>query len=72
MIHFYRDEKDGKRVDMTQLMGFFVDLKHANNCIKDNFFNKCSGFTFFAKELDDDLWKMVRLMAKNGIKVTIK
>ena len=54
MMHFYREEKDGKRHDMVQLWGFFADTKHAENCIKDGFFqqNECSNFTFNAKCVD--------------------
>jgi hypothetical protein len=73
MMYFYREEKDGKRVDKVQLCGFFADTKHAENCIKDGFFRNCKGFTFFAKELQDaSYWKLIKLLTKYGIKVTIK
>lgn len=73
MIHFYREEREGKRVDMVQLMGFFGDLVHARNCIKDaDFFKNCTGFTFFANELTPDMWKLVKMMSRNGIQVTLK
>lgn len=74
MMHFYREEKDGKRHDMVQLWGFFADTKHAENCIKDGFFNDCSNITFNAKECADatNIWKLIKLLTKYGIKVTIK
>lgn len=54
-------------------MGFFGDLVHARNCIKDaDFFKNCTGFTFFANELTPDMWKLVKMMSKNGIQVTLK
>lgn len=74
MMYFYREEKDGKWKDMVQLWGFFADLKHAEACIKDGIFNGCNGFTFNAKELADapNIWKLIKLLTKYGIKVTIK
>lgn len=73
MINFYREEKEGKRVDMVQLCGFFADKRHAKACIEDGFFNRNTGFTFFAKELDNaNIWELIKLLTKHGIKVTIK
>lgn len=74
MMRFYREQKDGKRVDKVQLCGFFADTKHAENCIKDGFFNDCSNITFNAKECADEtnIWKLIKVLTKNGIKVTIK
>lgn len=74
MMYFYREQKDGKRVDKVQLCGFFADTKHAENCIKDGFFRNCKGFTFNAKECADstNIWKLIKLLTKYGIKVTIK
>lgn len=74
MMYFYREEKDGKRHDMVQLWGFFADVKHAERCIKDGFFRDCKDFTFDAKECEDltNIWKLIKVLTKNGIKVTIK
>lgn len=68
-MYFYRDEKG---VNMVQLMGFCGDIQHVKNLIEDGWFDSCSNFHFFAKEMDADLWKMVKLLAKHGIKVTIE
>lgn len=73
MLYFYKDEEDGKKVDMVQLQGFFADIKHAKACLDDDFFRNCRNFTFYAKELDKSMWELIKLMTtKYGIKVTIK
>ena len=72
MIHFFKNEKNERE---AQLAGFFADIKHAKRCIEDGYFNqwsKCHNFHFFAKEMDADLWKLVKLMTKHGIKITIE
>lgn len=70
-VYFYKDEEG---IDMVQLNRFFGDLKHLKNCAKAGLFEdyRVSGVTLFAKEMNDDLWKMVRVFAENGVKVTIK
>lgn len=74
MIYFYRTEEDGKRKDKVQLWGFFADVRHAEKCIKDGFFNDCSNFTFNAEECAnaENIWKLIKVLTKYGIKVTIK
>ena len=73
MMYFYdKTEEDGKKTPMVQLHMFFNDVKHAENCIKDNIFRDYSNFHFYAKEMDDRMWKLVKIMTKHGIKVTIE
>lgn len=72
MMYFYNEKKDGKKQSMVQLHNFFVDLEHAKRCIKNDTFHDCSNFHLYAKEMDDKMWKLVKIMTKNGIKVTIK
>lgn len=73
MMYFYNDiDKDGKKTPMVQLHNFFVDLEHAKRCIKNDTFHDCSNFHFYAKEMDDRMWRLVKIMTKNGIKVTIE
>ena len=73
MMHFYRHEDEqGKTARYCTLAGFFGDLKHAERCIADDFFARCKGFTFLAKEMDKEMWGLVKLLTKHGIKVTIK
>lgn len=72
IMNFYKAEEDGKKVDMVRLHSFLLDLGHAKNCIKADLFKDYSGFTFFAKELTDEMWKLIKMMTKHGIKVTIK
>ena len=69
LMYFYRDED---KANMAQLNAFFVDVKHAERCIKDGIFGNYSGFVFFAKELTSDMWKLIKKMTENGIKVTIR
>ena len=69
MIHFHKDE-DGE--DQATLQMFFGDYIHAERCIKTDIFHDCSGFVFYAKELSKDMWKVIQLMTKQGIEVTIK
>lgn len=68
MMNFFKNE-NGK---VNRLHSFLLDLDHAKNCIKADLFKDYSGFTFFAKELTDEMWGLIKLMTKNGIKVTIK
>ena len=72
MMYFYNAMKDGKKVPMVQLHSFFNDVKHAERCIKNNFFADYSNFHFYAKEMDDRIWKLAKIMTKHGIKVTIE
>ena len=69
MIHFYKDE-NGKR--WADCCGFFGDVKHAERCINAGYFQHCGRFVFDARRLTNDLWKMIRMITENGIKVTIK
>lgn len=69
MVHKYDHPAHGAMIDLA---GFFADLKHAEKCIKAGYFSQCTGITFYAKALDKDHWKLIQLMTKNGIKVTIK
>lgn len=72
MMYFYNKMKDGKKVPMEQLHAFFCDVEHAKRCIKDDFFADYSNFHFYAKEMGDGMWKLVKIMTKHGIKVTIE
>lgn len=69
MMYFYKDEKEGQ---MVQLHGFFDDVKHAKRCIENGIFDQYCRFHFYAKEMDDRMWGMVKAMTKHGIKVTIE
>lgn len=69
MMYFYKDEN---KVDMVQLHMFFNDVQHAKRCIEDNIFERYCNFHFYAKEMDERMWKLVKVMTKNGIKVTIE
>lgn len=72
-IYFYKDE-NGE--DMANLAGFFMDLEHLKRCTKDGLLTKYGrydkGITLYAKKMNNDLWKMARIFAEQGIKVTIK
>ena len=74
LMYFYKkvDEESGKKEDMVQLHTFYADVKHFEKCVKAGYLSDYSNFHFYAKELDKDLWKMVQLLVKNGIKVTIE
>lgn len=74
MVYFYKEisADDGKNHQMAQVNGFFTDMGHAKRCINRGFFDRYCRFNFYAKELDDRMWKMIRIMAKNGINITIK
>ena len=69
-IYFYKDETGE---DMAKLHSFYGDVEHVRRCAKNGHLHGYEkGVTFYAKELDNDLWKMVKIFAENGIKVTIK
>lgn len=70
-MYFYTDKESGKK--RVQLYSFYVDLQHLKNCAKDGLLDHYgNGITLFAKEMDKDLWEMVKIFAKNGISVKIK
>lgn len=71
-MNFYRKEQDGKRVDMAQLCGFYADPGHLKRCISAGCVPDYKGLTFFASELDAEIWKAVKVLTGNGIKVAIK
>lgn len=69
-IYFYKDE-NGKEV--ANLHCFFADIEHLKRCAKDGLLDHYkAGITLYSKEMDNDLWKMARIFAESGIKVTIK
>lgn len=72
MMYFYNEVEDGKKTPMVQLYAFFSDLTHAKRCIKNDFFADHSNFHFYAKEMDNEMWKLVKIMTNHGIKVTIE
>ena len=72
MMYFYNKVEDGKKVPMAQLYAFFSDVEHAKKCIKNDFFADHSNFHFSAKEMDNEMWKLVKIMTNHGIKVTIE
>lgn len=73
MMYFYNEvSEEGEPTEMVQLHAFFSDVEHAKRCINDDFFADYTDFHFYAKELDNDLWRMIRVMTKKGIKVTIE
>lgn len=71
-MNFYRKEEEGKRTDMAQLCGFFMDIAHLNRCLKNGVRLNFHGLTFFAEQMDSEVWKAVKVLTENGIKVTIK
>lgn len=72
-MYFYnKKDDDGKVTPMAQIWGFFLDVPHAERCIDDGSYEGCSNFHFFQKEMNPDLWKLVKLMTSKGIKVTIE
>lgn len=68
MMHFYKENDE----DMAQLVCFFIDMPHAKRCIKEKVLGDCNDFVFKAKECNSDMWKLIRLLAESGKKVTIK
>lgn len=70
-VYFYKDEDDR---DMVSLQRFYADITHLKNYLKGSkaAYADCKDFHFYAKELDKDLWKMIQLLTKHGIKVTIE
>lgn len=57
---------------MAQLVCFFADLSHAKKCLKDDTLAEWDNFVFNAKQCDTQIWKLIRLLAENGKKVTVK
>ena len=72
MMYFYNEVEDEKKIPMVHLHACFSDLTHAKRCINNDFFTGYSNFHFYAKELNNDLWRMIRVMTEKNIKVTIE
>ena len=72
IMYFYDEVREDGKHKMVQLWSWFADLKHAENCLKDErFFEGCDNFKFNAKEMNKDLWKLVQMLVKAGKRVTI-
>lgn len=68
-IYFYEDEDGNRR---GHLHSFFADLQHLRNCAKAGILDHYGeGITLYSEQMDTDLWKMARIFAGQGIKVTI-
>lgn len=68
-IYFYEDE-DGIR--RGNLHSFFADIPHLRNCAKAGILDHYGeGITLYSEQMDTNLWKMARIFAEQGIKVTI-
>lgn len=69
-VYFYTNNQGE---DMVQLMGFFSDLKHLANCLKNNVEDGNNNYIFNSKEIGEnkDIWGAIRLLTENGKKVTI-
>lgn len=70
-IYFYTDAEDGEK--RASLQSFFGDVEHLKRCAKNGLLKRYEqGITLYAKKMNNDLWKMARIFAEQGIKVTIK
>lgn len=58
--------------DTAQVNCFFTDIKHAKACIKNGVLEDADNFVFSAQQCDNEMWKLIRLLADNGKKITIK
>ena len=68
-IYFYKDD-DGE--DMMRLYSFFADIQHLKKCAKAGILDHYGeGITLYSEQMDTNLWKMARIFAEQGIKVTI-
>ena len=70
-MNFYAVTEDEKLVQKVQLCGFIADTEHLKRCIKAGIIHY-QGLTIFASKMNADMWKAVKMLTKNGIKVTIK
>lgn len=74
-MYFYKQEEDGKMVDMEQLCGFWSDLDHIKRAMKGyTIYQYDDDFVFYAEEIEGqkDIWKAIQILAKLGKKITIK
>lgn len=69
-IYFHKDE-DGNNA--ASLHSFFANMDHLKRCAKNGHLTGYeNGVTLYAKNMTSDHWKMARVFAEYGIKVTIK
>lgn len=69
-MYFYIDDKGEK---MVQLYSFIYDVAHLKRCVKNTeIYKDADKFVFNAKNMDDRMWKAVRIISNMGKKVTIK
>lgn len=72
-IDFYRTRENGKRTDKVRLWGFICDVAHLERYLQNGVhLDYERGITFFADKMNAELWKAVKVLTENGIKVTIK
>lgn len=70
-INFYAEQEDNQRIQMAQLCGFIADVEHLKRCLKSGILHY-KGLTIFSSKMDAEMWKAVKVLTENGIKVTIK
>lgn len=70
-INFYVEHRYNQHPQMAQLCGFIANVEHLKRCLTSGILHY-KGLTFFSSKMDADMWKAVKALTENGIKVTIK
>lgn len=79
-MYFYKVQEDheefGKKYKkgekMVQLIGFWCDVPHLKRAIDGGAYEGADDFHFYEDQMDADIWKAVKVLAKAGKKITIE
>lgn len=73
-IWFSTEMRDGKKVRLASLGGFFNDPTHLKRCSVDNLLKNYDNYVFYAERIKGNkyIWKAIQILAESGKKVTIK
>lgn len=55
-----------------RLVGLASDIEHLKRCISNGVLDDSDYYTFYAEELTHDLWKAIKILARNGKQVLIR
>lgn len=58
--------------ETPRLAGFASDIEHLKRCITAGVLDNCDYYTFYMEELTNDLWKAIKILARNGKQVLIR
>ena len=68
-LYFYKNEEGN---EMQQFVGFYDDLNHLKENIKDGYLKERDDYHFYESVMSENHWKAVEELVKAGKRVTIE